>query len=103
MPNFKHNCIIDIEGQRGFFQILLLLHEKSEVLQRQLYNNKPNISISNNATAIRALTLLMKYDLILEKRKEENNGKYYCLTRKGRKCAQLFTQLQNLLEQKNKK
>jgi len=95
----NHKCVFDIEGQRGFFQILLLLDEHAELLQSQLYHNKPLISISNNATAIRALNLLQKYDLIMIKKKKERNGKYYCLTDKGQQCAQLFIQIKKLIEQ----
>ena len=95
----NHRCIVDIEGQRGFFQILFLLYENQEAVQSQLYNNKPYISISNNETACRALKLLMKYHLISEKRKHINNGKYYQLTEKGRQCVQLFLEFKKLLEQ----
>lgn len=90
----KIDRIIDIEGQRGFFQILLLLYEHSEVIQSQLYNNKPNILISNNATAIRAINLLKKCGLVEEKKRKKNNKKYYSLTEKGIECAELFIQFQ---------
>lgn len=96
MPS--HHCICDIEGQRGFFQILLLLNDQQELVQSELYN-KPHISISNNITAVRALHLLLKYQLIAEKKKEGSNGKYYQITDKGRNCAQLLTEFETLLIQ----
>lgn len=95
-----NKCLIDIEGQRGFFQILLALNEEAELLQSQLYNNKPVISISNNATALRAINLLLKYKLITAKKKKESNGKYYVITEKGRECAELIIQFYKLLQQK---
>jgi len=91
------DCIVDIEGQRGFFQILLNLFEHQKMLQCHLYNNKPKISISNNATAVRAITLLLKYDLVQEKKKEGCNAKYYQLTSKGKDCARLCMELHDLL------
>lgn len=94
----KENWIVDVEGQRGFFQILILLHRKKELLQSQLYNNKPDISISNNATAIRAIRLLTKYGLVKEKRRKKNNGKYYSLTKQGQICANLFIQFQKQID-----
>lgn len=95
---FEEDCLTKIEGQRGFFQILLALNEESELLQSQLYNNKPLLSISNNATALRAINLLVKYNLITVKKKRESNGKYYVITDKGRKCAELFMQLHELIQ-----
>lgn len=92
-------CLREIEGQRGFFQILLYLNEESEVLQSHLYNNKPKIAISNNSTATRAIALLKKYKLVVEKKMERSNARYYLLTSKGRTCAQLLTQLQESIEQ----
>jgi hypothetical protein len=91
------DCIVDIEGQRGFFQILLNLYERQRLLQCHLYNNKPHILISNNATAVRALSLLLKYDLVHEKKKEGSNAKYYQLTSKGKECAKICIELQELL------
>lgn len=92
------NCICEIEGQRGFFQILLTLNEHQELHQSKLYNNKPTIAISNNVTASRALYLLRKYKLVLEQKKDGTNAKYYKLTEKGRHCAQLLTEIQKILE-----
>lgn len=94
----KENWIVNVEGQRGFFQILILLHRKNELLQSQLYNNKPDISISNNETAMRAINLLMKYGLVREKRKKKNNGKYYSLTEQGQICANHFIQFQKQID-----
>jgi hypothetical protein len=94
----SQECIIDIEGQRGFFQILLYLNDNSEMCQSQLYNNRPHISISNNATATRALALLVKYKLIMENKKDGSNAIYYQLTEKGRDCARLLIEFQQLLE-----
>lgn len=96
MPS--QECILDIEGQRGFFQILLLLNEHKEMFQSQLYNNRPHVSISNNITASRALDLLLKYKLVVEKKKAGSNAKLYMLTDKGRDCAKLIIELQHLLD-----
>jgi hypothetical protein len=98
-PMGTQECIVDIEGQRGFFQIILSLYENPEMLQSQLYNNRPYISISNNSTAIRAIGLLVKYHLVEEKKKDGSNAKYYRLTKKGQDCAKLLLDLQDLLIQ----
>jgi hypothetical protein len=58
--------IIEIEGQRGALQIMLVLQRNGEILYGKLYNNKPLIKISNNSTAKRALELLL-----LEEKKDQ--------------------------------
>ena len=55
--------IIELEGQRGVLQIILLLQKNRELLYGKLYNNKPHVVISNNSTAKRAINVLIKNDL----------------------------------------
>jgi len=92
--------IIDIEGQRGVLQIISVLHRNGELLYSKLYNNKPFIEISNNSTAKRALEKLIKYSLIVERVADGGNAKYYCLTDKGKRFANLINKMEKLLEEK---
>lgn len=59
--------IIEIEGQRGVLQIMMVLQRNGELLYGRLYNNSPLVEISNNSTAKRALEKLLRYDLIHER------------------------------------
>ena len=61
--------LIEMEGQRGILQIMLVLQRNGEILYGKLYNNKPLVEISNNSTAKRALALLLKHNLINERGK----------------------------------
>jgi DNA-binding HxlR family transcriptional regulator len=91
--------IVEIEGQRGILQITMLLHRNGELLYGKLYNNRPFIEISNNSTARRALTILLRYGLIKERERKQGNAKLYCLTDKGRRFASLINQMEELLEE----
>ena len=91
--------IIEIEGQRGILQIMMVLHRNGELLYGKLYNNRPFIEISNNSTAKRALTILLRNGLINEREREQGNAKLYCLTDKGRRFAGLINQIEELLEE----
>ena len=93
--------IKELEGQRGILQIPLVLQKNGEILYRKLYNNKPLVEISNNSTAKRALQILLKHNLIVEK----NNGNkskaiYYSLTDKGKRFAELIKEIEKILEEK---
>ncbi len=92
--------IKELEGQRGVLQIPLVLHQNGEILYGKLYNNKPLIEISNNSTAKRALQLLIKHNLVME-RSNGNGSKaiYYRLTDKGKKFAKLIKEIEKLLEE----
>ncbi len=92
--------IKELEGQRGVLQIPLVLQQNGEILYSKLYNNKPLIEISNNSTAKRALQILLKYNLVME-RNGENNSKaiYYKLTAKGQRFAMLIKEMEKLLEE----
>jgi len=92
--------IKEIEGKRGGLQIPLVLHQNGEIIYSKLYNNKPLIEISNNSTAKRALQILLKYNLIVE-RNGENGSKalYYRLTTKGKRFAELIREMEKLLEE----
>jgi predicted transcriptional regulator len=91
--------IKELEGQRGVLQIMLVLQKNGELLYGKLYNNKPLIEISNNSTAKRALEILLKHNLIYE-RKTEGKAKYYRLTNKGEQFAELIDKMEKILEEK---
>lgn len=92
--------IKELEGQRGVLQIMLVLQQNGEILYGKLYNNKPLVEISNNSTAKRALQLLLKHNLVA-KRGGESGSKaiYYRLTAKGKRFAQLLTEMEKILEE----
>ena len=92
--------IIEIEGQRGSLQIMLVLQRNGEILYGNLYNNKPLVEISNNSTAKRALKLLLKHNLIHERGEKRGKAKYYRLTDKGTRFASLVDQMEQILEEK---
>ena len=92
--------LVEIEGQRGVLQIIMVLHEKGELLYGNLYNNKPLVEISNNSTAKRALGILLKQKFIREKIVRSRKAKYYCLTEKGERFAKLLVKMEQLLEEK---
>jgi predicted transcriptional regulator len=92
--------IIELEGQRGVLQIILLLQKNKELLYGKLYNNKPHVEISNNSTAKRALNLLKKNNLVIERKVNGGNGKYYSLTEKGKRFARLLNKMEQMLEEK---
>ena len=92
--------IIELEGQRGALQIMLVLQRNGEILYGKLYNNKPLIKISNNSTAKRALELLLKHELINERGIDGGKAKYYCLTGKGTRFANHISEMEKILEEK---
>jgi predicted transcriptional regulator len=92
--------IIELEGQRGALQIMLVLQRNGEILYGKLYNNKPLIKISNNSTAKRALELLLKHDLINERGIDGGKAKYYRLTDKGTRFANHISEMEKILEEK---
>ena len=92
--------LIEIEGQRGILQIMLVLQRNGEILYGKLYNNKPLVKISNNSTAKRALALLLKHNLINERGTEGRKAKYYCLSDKGIRVANLIGKMEKVLEEK---
>jgi hypothetical protein len=92
--------IIELEGQRGVLQIILLLQKNGELLYGKLYNNKPHVEISNNSTAKRALDLLKKNNLINERNSKTGKAKYYRLTDKGIRFADLINKMELILEEK---
>ena len=92
--------LIEIEGQRGMLQIMLVLQRNGEILYGKLYNNKPLVEISNNSTAKRALALLLKHDLINERETEGRKAKYYHLSDKGIRIASLLTEMEKILEER---
>jgi predicted transcriptional regulator len=89
--------IIEIEGQRGILQILLVLKENGNMLYAHLYNNPGLINISNNTTAKRALDILLKHELISQRKEQGKKATYYCLTEKGRKFTRLVCTMQKIL------
>jgi len=91
--------LIEIEGQRGLLQIMLVLQRNGEILYGKLYNNKPLVEISNNSTAKRALELLLKYHLISERETKGRKAKYYCLSDKGVRVANLINEMEKILEE----
>ena len=92
--------IIELEGQRGILQIMLVLQRNGEILYGKLYNNKPLIEISNNSTAKRALQILLKHDFIYVRETEGSKAKYYRLTDKGKQFANLISKMEQILEEK---
>ena len=92
--------IVELEGQRGALQIMLVLQRNGEILYGKLYNNRSLVEISNNSTAKRALKLLLKHDLIFEKGVERGKAKYYHLTDKGTRFASLIGQMEQILEER---
>ena len=92
--------LIELEGQRGVLQIMLVLQRNGEILYGKLYNNKPLVEISNNSTAKRALSLLRKHDLISERGVEGGKAKYYCLSERGKRFAGLINKMEQILEEK---
>ena len=92
--------IIELEGQRGILQIMLVLQRNGEILYGKLYNNKPLIEISNNSTAKRALQILLKHDLIYVRETDGSKAKYYRLTDKGKQFANLISKMEQILEEK---
>ena len=89
--------IIEIEGQRGILQIMLVLHNNGEMLYGNLYNNKPHVEISNNSTAKRAIEILMKHKLIYQKEIKGKKAFYYCLTSKGNRFAKCIQDMEKVL------
>ena len=92
--------IIEIEGQRGILQILLVLQRNGEILYGKLYDNKPFVEISNNSTAKRALKILLRHHLIYERGIERGKAKYYRLTDRGTRFADLINVMEKILEEK---
>lgn len=92
--------IIEIEGQRGILQIMMVLQRNGELLYGKLYNNSPLVKISNNSTAKRALEKLLKNNLIRERVIEGGKAKYYRLTDKGKRFAILIGKMEKILEEK---
>ena len=92
--------IIELEGQRGVLQIMLVLQRNGELLYNKLYNNKPLVEISNNSTAKRALKSLLKRNLIYERNVEGGKAKYYRLTDKGKRFTRLISKMEQILEEK---
>jgi hypothetical protein len=92
--------LIELEGQRGVLQIILVLQRNGEILYGRLYNNKPLVEISNNSTAKRAISLLDNYNLISERGVEGGKAKYYCLTERGKRFADLVGKMEQILEEK---
>ena len=95
-----NKSIKEIEGQRGLFQIMLVLHRNGELLYGKLYNNKPLVEISNNSTAKRALEVLLNKGLVKERIKDGSKAKYYSLTDKGKRFANLISKMEKILEEK---
>jgi len=89
--------LLEIEGQRGILQILLVLKENGDTLTVKLYNNPSIINISNNVTAKRALDILLKYELVRQRREKGKRAVYYCLTEKGKKFTSHVCILQKIL------
>ena len=89
--------ILEIEGQRGILQILLVLHENGDMLYAHLYNNPSLINISNNSTAKRALDILLKFELIRERKEKGKRAIYYCLTEKGKKFTRQVCVMRKIL------
>jgi predicted transcriptional regulator len=92
--------IVEIEGQRGVLQIISVLQRNGEILYGRLYDNKPLIEISNNSTAKRALHILLKYKLIYEREIKGGKARYYRLTTKGTRFANLIGEMEKILEEK---
>ncbi len=89
--------IIDLEGQRGTLQIILALQQNGEILYGNLYNNKSLVEISNNSTAKRALDVLLRHGLIVQKPYEGKKAIYYRLSKKGERFAKLLNDIESLL------
>jgi len=92
--------LIEIEGQRGLLQIMLVLQRNGEILYGKLYNNKALVEISNNSTAKRALALLLKHNLINERGIEGRKAKYYSLSDRGVRVASLVSEMEKILEER---
>jgi DNA-binding HxlR family transcriptional regulator len=90
--------IIELEGQRGTLQIMLALQKYGEILYGNLYNNKSLVEISNNYTAKRALDVLLRYGLVVQKPYEGKKAIYYRLSKKGERFAKLLNEIESLLE-----
>ena len=90
--------LIEIEGQRGIFQITIVLQKNGEVLYGNLYNNKSLVEISNNITAKRALDLLLRHGFISQRAFEGRKAIYYRLTPKGERFARLVTEMEQILD-----
>ena len=94
----KH--IIEIEGQRGILQIMLVLQQNGEMLFGNLYNNRPHLEISNNLTAKRAIDILKKYKLICQKEVKGKKAIYYRLTDKGEGFVKCINDMEKILIKK---
>lgn len=92
-----HKHLLEIEGQRGILQILLVLKENGDTLYANLYNNPSVINISNNVTAKRALDILLRHELIRQRREKGKRAIYYCLTDKGKKFTSHVCVMQRIL------
>lgn len=92
--------IIEIEGQRGILQIMLILQQNGEMLYRKLYNNRPLVEISNNSTAKRALEILLNHNLVCQRIIKGKKAIYYCLTDKGKRFAQCINNMEKILAEK---
>jgi DNA-binding HxlR family transcriptional regulator len=90
--------IVELEGQRGTLQILLALQQNGEILYGNLYNNKSMVEISNNSTAKRALDLLQKHGLIVQRPFEGKRAIYYRLSKKGEQFARLINEMESILQ-----
>ncbi len=94
-----NDCIIELEGQRGILQIVLILHKNGETVSCELYNNPPKIRISNNTTAKRAIEILQKHKLIKQRISKKNRAIYYTLTEKGNKFAECIITMEKILNE----
>ncbi len=94
-----NNIIKEIEGQRGILQIVLYLQQNGETISGKLYNNHPDIEISNNSTCSRALKVLIKNKVIKKRKATKNRAIYYSLTPKGEKIAKCLNDIEELLSQ----
>lgn len=94
-----NNLIKEMEGQRGLLQIILFLQTNGETISGKLYNNPPEIKISNNSTATRALQILLKNQIIKKRQSKKTRAIYYSLTKKGEKIALCLKDIEKLLSQ----
>lgn len=91
--------LLEIEGQRGILQILIVLKENGDTLYADLYHNPTVLNISNNSTAKRALDILLRNELIRERREHGKRAIYYCLTDKGKKFTRHVCNMQKILSE----
>jgi len=96
-----HEKLMDFEAQRGVLKIPIYLFDKgggNEVVTQKI---REDLDGMGNAVADRSIGILLKYNLIHERKGREGKrpAKYYSLTDKGTSFVQTLLELERILDE----